>query len=185
MREIALHILDIAENSIKAGAACIYILIDEDRLNNLLRIVIQDNGKGVSREKIAELTDPFVTSSTARKIGLGLSLFEAAAQRCGGRLTVTSEPRKGTTVTTTFQYDHIDRAPLGDTAATIGAMIAGYPGIDLVYTHAIDGKTFTLDTKSIKKELSAPSEAASKLALLVTRAIHQSLQSISNDNAVS
>jgi anti-sigma regulatory factor (Ser/Thr protein kinase) len=153
LREIALHILDVAENGITAGADCIHIIVDEARAKNLLTIIIQDNGKGVQTEKIGKLTDPFVTSRTTRRVGLGLSLLEAAARRCDGNLTIDSQPDKGTRITTTFCYDHIDRAPVGDMASTLSILIMGNTEVDFVYSHRIDGKSFDLDTREIKEEL--------------------------------
>ena len=153
MRELSLHILDIAENGITAGADCIHILVEEDRTADLLTIIIKDNGHGMPAEKIEKLTDPFVTSRTTRRVGLGLSLLAAAAERCEGRLTVETEPDAGTKVKATFRYSHIDRAPVGDMAATITTLIMGNPQIEFVYTHIIDGEDFTLDTRELKAEM--------------------------------
>jgi len=153
LRELSLHILDIAENGITAGADCIHIMIEESRADNRLKIVIRDNGRGMPPEKLARLTDPFVTTRTTRRVGMGLSLLAAAAQRCNGELTVTTKPKEGTEVVATFQYNHIDRAPLGDIAATMAALIMGNPDIDFVYTHRIDGNEFDLDTREIRKEM--------------------------------
>ncbi len=152
MREIALHVLDIAENGITAGSDLIQILIDENRIENLLKVVIKDYGKGISSEMLRTVTDPFVTSRTTRRVGLGLSLLKEAAKRCGGDFSIESEPGKGTVVTATFRYDHIDRAPIGDIAGTIIMLIAGNPDIDFVYDHVIDGNRFTIDTRELKEE---------------------------------
>ena len=99
MREIALHILDIVENGITAGADCIHINVDEDRMDNLLSITITDNGNGVPAGSVKTLTDPFVTSRTNSRVGLGLPLLHAAAKRCEGNLTIDSQPGKGTNIT--------------------------------------------------------------------------------------
>ena len=153
MRELSLHILDIAENGVAAGADCIHILVGEARATDLLTIKITDNGQGMPAEKMKKPADPFVTSRTTRRVGLGLSLFAAAAERCDGRLTVKAGPGAGTEVGATFCYSHIDRAPLGNMAATITTLIMGYPQIDFVYTHIIDGEEFTLDTRELKAEM--------------------------------
>jgi signal transduction histidine kinase len=139
MRELSLHILDVVENGITAGGDCIWIEVDEARKKDLLKIVIRDNGRGMPVEKLENIDDPFITSRTTRRVGLGLSLLAAAAKRCEGELRVNSEPGKGTEVEATFRYNHIDRAPLGDMAATIGTLILGNPGIDFIYAHHIDG----------------------------------------------
>jgi anti-sigma regulatory factor (Ser/Thr protein kinase) len=153
LREISLHILDIAENGIAAGASCIRIIAEEARIENFLKVIIEDNGKGVPSEKIDTLTDPFVTSRTTRRVGLGLPLLEAAARRCDGKLSIESKPGKGTRITATFRYDHIDRAPMGDMAGTIITLIMGNPDVDFVYNHSIDSEKFNLDTREIRKQL--------------------------------
>ncbi|MDP2862186.1 MAG: ATP-binding protein [Desulfobacterales bacterium] len=145
--------MDIAENGITAGSDLIQILIDENRIENLLKVVIKDYGKGMSPEMVRTVTDPFITTRTTRRIGLGLSLWKEAAKRCGGDFSIESEPGKGTVVTATFRYDHIDRAPIGDIAGTITILIAGNPDIDFVYDHVIDGNRFTIDTRELKGEL--------------------------------
>ena len=153
MRELSRHILDIAENGITAGADCIHILVEEARTADLLTIKITDNGHGMPAEKVEKLTDPFVTSRTTRRVGLGMSLLAAATERCEGRLTVKTEPGAGTTVSANFRYSHIDRAPVGDMAATIATLIMGNPQIEFVYTHIINSEEFTLDTRELKAEM--------------------------------
>jgi len=154
LREIALHVMDIAENGITAGANLIHILVDEDRSNNLLKIVIKDNGKGIPPDMLDKITDPFVTTRTSRRVGLGLSLLEAAASRCEGEFHIISLQGKGTEITATFRYDHIDRAPVGDMAGSVAILIGGNPEIDFIYTHIIDGKDFILDTGELRQNLS-------------------------------
>ncbi|MCK5418347.1 MAG: ATP-binding protein, partial [Desulfobacterales bacterium] len=133
MRELSLHILDVVENGITAGGNCIWIEVDEARKKDQLKIVIRDNGSGMSIEKQDNINDPFITSRTTRRVGLGLSLLSAATERCGGTLSIDTQPGKGTEIEATFRYSHIDRAPLGDMAATITTLIIGNPGIDFVY----------------------------------------------------
>lgn len=174
MRELALHILDVAENGIAAGADCIQICIDEARLQNILTIVIKDDGSGISEEMVPRLTDPFVTTRTTRRIGLGLPLLEATATRCDGQMTIESEPGKGTKVKATFRYDHIDRAPLGDIAGTLTTLIAGNPDVDFIYTHKVNDNTFKLDMRDIRK-LSDRSTVEPHVVLKLARSINQAL----------
>lgn len=150
MREISLHIIDIVENGIRAGADCIKISIEENIKENLLSISISDNGSGIPAELFSKVTDPFVTSRTTRRVGLGLSLLETAARRCGGEFSITSMPGEGTQVTATFIYDHIDRAPIGDMGGSIAVLIIGNPGVDFIYDHSVDDRLFTFNTCSIK-----------------------------------
>ena len=153
MRELSLHILDVVENGITAGADIIRIRVDESRAADLLSIKINDNGRGIPAEKLKKLQDPFVTSRTTRRVGLGLSLLAAAAERCDGKMEVTAGTGGGTEVNTSFRYSHIDRAPIGDMASTMTTLLMGNSQIDFVYTHAIDGQEFILDTRELKQEL--------------------------------
>lgn len=175
MRELSLHILDIAENGISAGADCIRILLEEARRADLLTIRISDNGHGMPAEKVEKLTDPFITSRTTRRVGLGLSLLAAAAERCEGKLKVKTAPGAGTEVEATFRYSHIDRAPVGDMAATITTLIMGNPQIDFVYTHIVDGKDFTMDTRELKAELGNDSLTNPVVIHHLTASIRKSL----------
>ena len=181
MRELSLHILDIAENGVTAGADCIQILVEEARTEDLLKIVIQDNGSGLPPEKRDKLIDPFVTSRTTRRVGLGLPLLAAAAERCDGDFKVTSEAGQGTRVVATFRYNHIDRAPLGDMAATITTLIMGNPDIDFVYTHIVDGRDFSLDTREIKTEMEDLSLTDPLVIHQLTKTIRNSLQQLESD----
>jgi len=153
MKELSLHILDIAKNSVKAKATLIEIIVDEDTNKNLLTIEIKDNGCGMSKEFLRTVKDPFSTTRTTRKVGMGISLFEAAAVQCGGKLDITSEVGVGTTLTTTFELDSIDRAPLGDMAGTMVTLISGSPSIDFMYKHTKDNKEFILDTREVRQIL--------------------------------
>ena len=153
MKELSLHILDIAENSVKAKASLIEIAISEDEKNDLLTIEIKDNGCGMSEEFLKRVKDPFSTTRTTRRVGMGLSLFEAAAQQCGGELKISSKEGVGTEVFVTFSLNHIDRAPLGDMAGTMETLIGGSPDIDFIYRHKKNDSEFVLDTRELRETL--------------------------------
>lgn len=153
MKEIALHILDVSENGIRAGAGFLDILVDEDHRTNRLLVEIKDDGRGIPPDMLPRVTDPFVSSRKTRRVGLGLSLFEAAAKRCAGTLLISPGKPRGTVVTATFQYDHIDRAPIGDMATTVMTLVMSSPALDLRYTHRVNGAAFTFDTTEVRKEL--------------------------------
>ena len=153
MREIALHILDIAENSISAGADRIRISINENLKDDLLMIEIEDNGKGMDAATLARVTDPFVTSRSTRKVGLGLPFFKAAAEACEGGLAIQSEPGKGTTVTVRFKHSHIDRMPLGDLCSTLLTLIIGTPDVHWLFEYRKNEETFVFDDEPIKEIL--------------------------------
>ena len=183
MRELSLHILDIAENGITAGADCIQILVSEARRNeDLLTIVIEDNGSGMPAEKLQKPTDPFITSRTTRRVGLGLSLLAAAAERCEGNLAIDTEPGRGTRVQATFRYNHIDRAPVGDMASTITTLIMGNPQVDFVYTHIIDDNDFILDTRDLKEGKQDHALTDPVLIFHLTRSIRNSLSALTESN---
>lgn len=153
MKELSLHILDIAENSVNAGAGNISITIEENKLKNLLTIVIEDDGKGMNAEMVARVTDPFTTSRTTRKVGLGIPFLKAAAEACNGKLEIRSAVGKGTRVETTFQLDHIDRMPMGNIQSTFLDLLVGYPDIHWIFNYTIDENTYTLDSEPLRKIL--------------------------------
>ena len=151
MREIALNILDIAENSVKAGADLIKVTVHAE--HGMLTVVISDDGCGMDEEFLKRVTDPFTTTRTTRKVGMGIPLFKMAAEMAGGEFSLTSEKGVGTTVKATFVLDHIDRAPLGDLADTVVTLIGGECRSDFVFDVRVDGKGFVFDTRELKAEL--------------------------------
>jgi len=153
LRELALHILDIANNSIAAGADKISITVVENRSNDTLTIEIEDDGKGMSPEMVARVTDPFVTSRTERKVGLGIPMLKYAAEACDGWFKITSEEGKGTRVTVQFQLSHIDRMPLGDLADTFLTLQLGALDVNWIFTVKRDEHQFHFDDSELKKEL--------------------------------
>jgi anti-sigma regulatory factor (Ser/Thr protein kinase) len=153
LRELSLHLIDIAENGIAAGADLITIKLYERKKENLLEISIADNGKGIPQNLLKKVVDPFFTTKTTRRIGLGLSLFKEAAARCEGEFGINSEEGKGTEVFASFKLGHIDLAPMGDMAGSITCLIMGNPDVDFLYVYEINGEAFTLDTREIRKEL--------------------------------
>ena len=180
MRELSLHILDIAENALTAGAGLISIEVAESSPEDRLQITIRDNGRGMPPEKIRSIDDPFVTTRTTRRVGLGLSLLAAAARRCEGDITVDASPGRGTEVTATFRHSHIDRAPLGDMAATLGMLIMGNPHVDFVYIHRLDDRDFTLDTRELKRELEGVDLSDPVVASHLTESIRRSLKELAS-----
>jgi anti-sigma regulatory factor (Ser/Thr protein kinase) len=151
MEELALHLLDIAENSLAAGATEIGITVLEDAAANLLWLEVADNGRGMDPEEAERALDPFVTSRRTRRVGLGLSLLDAAARRANGRLEIHSRPGEGTRVVATFQLGHIDRQPLGDVAGTLVTLMAGRMDLDLSYTHRRGERVVTFSTDDLRR----------------------------------
>jgi anti-sigma regulatory factor (Ser/Thr protein kinase) len=153
MKELALHIQDIAENSIRAGASLLEIVIQENTEQNLLTIVLQDNGCGMDEHTVQKALDPFYTTKTVRRVGMGLSLFKQAAEQTGGRFMIESSPGKGTKVEAEFVLDHMDRQPLGDMAGVIVTLLITEENMDILYQHGINDDVFTLDTRVIRETL--------------------------------
>lgn len=153
MREISLHILDIAENSVNGKAKNVTITVMEDTLADRLFIAIDDDGVGMSAEMVARVTDPFTTTRTTRKVGLGLPLLKAAAESCNGYLKVTSTLGVGTRVEVEFQRSHIDRMPLGDLPATIQHLLIGSPEIHWVVNYQVNDQAFVFDSAPIMEQL--------------------------------
>ena len=153
MKDIALHILDIVNNSISAKATFIEISIDEQIDANIYALTIIDNGKGMSPEIVQRVTDPFYTTRTTRKVGMGIPLLKQNAEHTGGELIITSEEGKGTVIKVTFEHNNIDRPPNGDLAGVLTILITGNAEIDFLYTHKIGDKNVVIDTREIKEAL--------------------------------
>lgn len=153
MKELSLNVLDIAQNSISAGARLIEISVDEETDKDLLRITVSDDGRGMTEEQARSVTDPFYTTRTTRKVGLGVPLFKMAAEMAGGSFSIRSEPGQGTRLTADFRLSHVDRMPLGDMEGTVQALIHMNPQLDFVYRRRLDGRELLLDTRELKETL--------------------------------
>lgn len=153
MRELSMHILDLTQNSIVAGASRIEISVELDTIADMLKISIGDNGKGMSPDFLKAVRDPFTTTRTTRRVGLGIPMMTESAQMCGGDLDLSSKVGEGTKLSATFRMSHIDRAPLGDIPGTLTVLIAANPEISFNYTQRVDDKEFVLDTDEIKAQL--------------------------------
>lgn len=149
MRELSLNILDIISNSIRAEAR--NVELDVTAEDGRLYISIEDDGKGMSREFLAKVVDPFQTTRTTRKIGMGIPLLKQAAEAAGGSFNIESAPGKGTRVEASFVINHVDRNPLGDLSQALMPAIS--ESFDLAMTYKVDGRTFRFDTKEIKEVL--------------------------------
>lgn len=157
MRELSLHILDIVQNSIKAQSTLIIIDIEANTKKDELTIRITDDGKGISKEMLSKVTDPFTTDRTTRKVGMGIPFFKMAAESSGGSFEISSKEGMGTVVRAMFKLSSIDRVPLGDMEETIGVLLSGSPDKDFIMNYQIedDGgkREFNFDTREIKEEL--------------------------------
>ncbi|MFW6140301.1 MAG: ATP-binding protein [Acidobacteriota bacterium] len=153
MEDISLHILDIAENSIKAKAKNIKIKFIKNKKKDRSILEISDDGEGMDKKTLNRALDPFFTTKNTRPVGLGLSLLSEAAKAANGTFSIKSKPGKGTHLKAVFQTSHLDNKPMGDMASTLISIISGHPEINLVYIHAMNGKEYRLDTKEVKSQL--------------------------------
>ena len=153
MLDLALHILDIAQNSTRARAGAVVVTVEEDTERDLLSLEIRDDGIGMTEAELTRALDPFYTTKKVRRVGLGLPMLKDAAERTGGGLEIKSSAGKGTRVSVTFGLSHIDRQPIGDIGLSLVTLIAGNPEVDFVYIRRRDGREFRFDTRDVKREL--------------------------------
>lgn len=157
MKEISLNILDIAENSVKAGASLTEIYINEEE--NTLTLKIVDNGCGMSAEVLESVTNPFYTTRTTRSVGLGIPLLKLACEQTGGRLELCSKVKTdsstdhGTSLTAYFNKDHLDYTPLGDVISTVITLVQGHPERDFLFKHTLPSGEAMLDTRLLREVL--------------------------------
>lgn len=173
LRELSLHVADLVENSIAAGASLITIEVIEDRQSDRLTLRVIDDGRGMDADWAARAADPFATTRTMRRVGLGLPFLKQAAELCNGGLTIDSELGVGTTVTATMQSAHIDRMPMGDLSGTILTLVVGYPACDFVFHHIVDGHTFEFETRSIKAHLGGVSLSEPQVITFLKKALKE------------
>lgn len=153
MPEISLNVLDVAENSTRAGASRVEITVEADTEADTLTITIADDGCGMTPEQVEQVTDPFFTTRKTRRVGLGVSFFKLAAELSGGNFKITSTPGEGTIVTAVFGLSSVDRMPLGDMTATMHTLITMHEDTDFLYRYRIDEDAFTLDTAEMREIL--------------------------------
>lgn len=157
MKELSLNILDVAENSVKAGASLTQILLTEE--GNVLTLEIVDDGCGMDEDVVRSVTDPFYTTRTTRKVGMGIPLLKLACEQTDGSLTISSVTQEadpvehGTHVTATFHTDHIDFTPLGDVSESILTLIQGHPDTDFLFRHRMEDRLVELDTRELREVL--------------------------------
>ena len=153
MKELSLHVYDLMENSIAAKATLVELTIRDSLKDNIFHFTIRDNGKGMSPEFLARVTDPYTTSRTTRKVGLGLPLIKMNTTNCGGDMELTSQLGVGTTLKFWFQHNHWDRPPMGDLVGTLVMLVSQHEEIHFVITYTTDEGEFVFDTDEIKEAL--------------------------------
>lgn len=178
MKELSLNILDITHNSIKSKADCITIIVTESEKADKITITVEDNGCGMDEDFVAKVTDPFVTTRTTRKVGLGIPLIRQHALDTDGDFNIESKVGVGTKIYASFKLMHLDRAPLGDLPSTVVSLVSAAPDVRFVYKHKTDSGEFTFDTDEIKGELGDISLAEPEILTWIGEYIKENLQII-------
>lgn len=178
MRELSLNVLDIAQNSVSANASLIEIELIEDTGNHDLLIGIYDNGKGMTPEQVESVRDPFFTTRTTRKVGMGIPLFKFAAEMTGGKFEIESEVGVGTKVRAYFKTDHLDFTPVGDMTSTMISLITMNLHIDFVYKRKVNEKEFTVDTRQLKEILGDVPLNEPSIAMWITQYINENTKQL-------
>jgi len=178
MEDISLFVLDLVQNSISAHAREIYIEIIESRQDKSLKLMIKDDGKGMDELTQSKITDPFFTTRTTRKVGLGIPMAKAATQGCGGSFAISSRKGEGTQITMIFKTDSLDCPPLGRMDQTITSLIAANTEIDFIYKHSTWKGTLDLNTQLIKSELKGVSIGVFEVIEWISSYIRDGLKEI-------
>jgi len=153
MRELSLNVLDLVQNSIAAEAHKVAVTVTESEASDSLMVAIEDDGRGMEKEFLARVTDPFTTTRTTRRVGMGIPLFKMEAEMAGGSFEITSHPGEGTSLFASFQRSHLDTPPLGDMAGTVAAIVQSTPDMEFFYEHRTDTGEFLFSTTEIREAL--------------------------------
>ena len=185
MKDLSSHMMDIVQNSIRSEASWIQIRICEDPEADLFLIEIQDNGCGMDEATLARVRDPFFTSRTVRKVGLGIPLLQQNAERTGGKVSIVSQTGQGTTLTARFGHSHLDRPPLGDVAETLTLLAAANPAIHFSYDHSTPSGTYRFDTQEIIQVLEGVPLGHPEILPAIQNLIRENLKEIHADQSMS
>lgn len=173
-----MHIMDIIQNSVRAEASLVELKITESMKQDLFSISIKDNGFGMSEEMLAKAIDPFFTTRTTRKVGLGLSLLKQNAEMTGGRMEISSKEGVGTELEVIFSHKHLDRPTLGDIAGTMVLLVGANPEMDFIYTHITDEGEYVFDTKEVKEVLDGMPVSDANIMQYLKEMIKENLNTI-------
>lgn len=178
MKELAMHVYDLMENSTAAGAKDIKLTIVDSLEHDDFHFTIEDNGRGMTPEFLARVTDPYTTSRTTRKVGLGLPLIKMNTENCDGGMHIESEPGRGTRLEFWFRHSHWDRPPMGDLAGTLVMLFSGHEDIHFIVEYRTDRDTFTLDTNELHDALDGMSLGDVHIMQYVKEMIQENLHEI-------
>lgn len=180
LEDLAAHVLDIAENSVRAGATKVDVEVTENEYGDKMTFSVEDNGKGMSADFIAKVTDPFTTTRTTRRVGMGLPFLKQSAELCGGGLEIKSKVGKGTKTTASFALSSVDRPPMGDMPGTVMTLIMGSPKIHWIYKHKTNSGEFVIDTDELLEALDGDREMlrTAEVGIWIRDAVKEGLDSI-------
>lgn len=181
MRDISLHILDIAENSVRAEADLIKIIIEENKTKDIVNLEIIDNGKGMTGNQLKNALDPFFTTKEIKKVGLGIPLLKANTERSGGEFTIESDLKKGTKIKSIFIKSNIDTPPLGDINGTILTLILSNPEINFIYSFKSEKGEYILDTREIKEILNGVSITETNVIGFLQKEMSEEIEKLMED----
>jgi hypothetical protein len=170
VRDLSLHVLDVMENSLHVKATIIAVTVDVDEAKDRLRIAVEDDGPGFPAP-VERVADPFFTTKSGKKTGLGLSLFRQAAERAGGKLVLGRSELGGASVLAEMQLSHVDRSPMGDLASTFASVICTSPGVDVRICLSRPGRTIRIESQRIRRELPEKSRSSAAVAKKVSQLI--------------
>ncbi len=178
MKNIALHILDLVQNSARAKARKIMVSINEDTMNDRYLLSIEDDGEGMEEDQVLQATNPFYTSRTTRKVGLGLPLIQLNAERTGGSFNLVSTPRKGTRLEASFVLSHPDRLPLGEIDDVLVLLAVGLPHQRLIYEHKTAFGLYHFDTEAIREIIGNIQDSNTEIRKFMKEMIIENLKEI-------
>jgi hypothetical protein len=178
MKTLSDHILDIVQNSVRANATLIDIIVEEDKINDLCVLRICDNGCGMNSEILEQATNPFFTTRKTRKVGLGLSLLKQNAEMANGKFSIQSELNKGTEVEATFQYSNVDRPELGDVWNTFYLTMLSNKNVELIYGHKTNNGSFKISSNEIRSNIEGISMQQPEIREAITDIIKNNITDI-------
>lgn len=181
MNDLSLHIIDIMQNSISAGATELLLRVEESIAENFLEIYIEDNGKGMSQKEVDNLENPFFTSRTTRRVGMGIPLFRHTAEQSGGALTVESQLGVGTKVKARFELNHIDRPPLGDLANSFVLTLSSHSAIAFKLEYIYNSKSYRFCSEEVKEALDGTPLYLPQVIRMLTEMISENIKELKEE----
>jgi signal transduction histidine kinase len=177
LRELSLHILDLVENALRAGATVIAVSVEQDEQADRLLIRVEDDGPGLE-QPMERALDPFFSTKPGKKTGLGLALFRFRLEQAGGRLTLARSPLGGLEVRGEMRLGHVDRSPLGDLASTVASVVCTNPGVELRARLRVGGREMSFSSTEIARGIPFGSRTEIAVARVMKTRIAEGLEAL-------